>query len=292
MGSKKYRKHLCAFIDILGYKNLVETVDKSSNPMLFIKKLESLIQKGITSYIKFMNESPKKLCPDKSKEFNYEIFSDSIIITTSIEDDISEGDFTRKLICLCLILAEIQVESMQYGIIYRGGISIGNHYKSKNILFSKALVNAYLTESEEARYPRIVVDTIHNEDNYLTFPRVLETLLEAELLIKDDNCYFVDYVYRLKRYGYRYVEKHKKYIETNLVSNKETTKVLEKYIWLAEYHNYKMINSWKDYRININETVNPCFEGRTTRTSFVETYDEENNLEQRIKLVPGQVIKL
>lgn len=44
------------------------------------------------------------------------------------------------------------------GIYTRGGVSYGSFYSDDNIIFSSALVKAYILESKTAIYPRIVID--------------------------------------------------------------------------------------------------------------------------------------
>ena len=52
------------------------------------------------------------------------------------------------------------VDTKDQGFLCRGGISQVWHYSDDDIIFSKALIDAYLIESKQATHPIIMIDKI------------------------------------------------------------------------------------------------------------------------------------
>lgn len=113
-----------ALIDILGYKKLIANYGDN---IAFIFVLEKIFEN-------FMIDKYKKYFIDKEK-IDIEIISDSIIISLPIDE--------YSLLSMILGLAVVQYYLMLNGISIRGGISRGNFKKTKNHIFSNALINAY-----------------------------------------------------------------------------------------------------------------------------------------------------
>lgn len=309
MKNTGYTKHLCAFIDILGYKNLVNDSEKNNNSISIIKNLEEIIGNVITEYIE--HSSHGNMGP-----FDYEIFSDSIIITTPITLDYDDYNQSQvkydtyirylhdKLFELCLILSGIQMQSLHADIIFRGSISIGNHYRSSKIMFSKALVNAYTSETKNAIYPRIIIDTIYQNDA-LNSKEILESLLRMGIILKDNDCYFVDFIGRMLTFNtwspevteYTIMEL-KELIEKNLKlyeTNEDSKKVFNKYTWLAKYYNFKVKDI--DLKINIknSDSIVTNFQKAPQQHPGITIYDDDDNIEKVIdltKLKPNEEIRL
>ncbi|SHI36987.1 hypothetical protein [Clostridium intestinale] len=296
MDKKEYNKSLCAFIDILGYKDLIDKAEESSEPLIIINKIEEIIEVCIKEYLDSKNT-------EDVNKYSYEIFSDSIIITTQIEhDETSEGYeeyLYKEMYILCLIVAGIQVQSINYNIIFRGAISIGNHYRSKNLMFSKALVNAYKSESNKAIYPRIIIDTCYCNDKDLKSEKLLNSLIRSGLIFKDKDIYFVDYIGRINSLRYfgdfseRNLKKHKTFIENNMKDYYNQSEVLKKYVWLASYYNYKLRIDDKDLEINLDGYQKVELEEQIRFTSvFIVESDEGKRIIDPSKISPGTTIIL
>lgn len=261
MGSIEYSKNICAFIDILGYKNIVEEAEKDKeNPIKTIKKLENIIQECIKEQIERFGEM------DENIKFDYTIFSDCICIVTPIKYELSEDprftyskDYSddyinanqKRLYLIVLLLADIQMLALEHNIIFRGAITVGNHYSSENVMFSNALVKAYTAESKYAIYPRIILDNTHDND-FLNLYQVINAMVHNGLTVRDKDIVFIDYVGRINNmrmigpgFTERHLSYHKKFIEDNLTIYRDDKKVLKKYIWLAKYHNFKLLPQFK-----------------------------------------------
>ena len=88
---------------------------------------------------------------------HHKLFSDNLYASFSYESG-NPTSFADAFIT-CIIFARTYFENMlNNGIAVRGGISFGSDYSDETIIFSYALVKAYLLESKKAIYPRIVID--------------------------------------------------------------------------------------------------------------------------------------
>lgn len=249
---RAYKKHFVVFMDILGYKNLVIESDKKKKTALeMIDKLEHMIKKCINGAMKNMKKY-------SFFDIEYVLFSDSLCIFAPIDEyevgrrldkfnghsqKYVENNYMRLWI-LCKLIADIQLESLQFGIIYRGAISLGNHFHSKNIIFSKALIDAYLAESTKAIYPRIIILNTP-ENDILELVPVLYKYFDLRVAADDDYLY-VDYLgkivefYGLLGASCDYIKWHKNIIEKGIEDYLNTEKFLQKYAWMMNYHNNKL----------------------------------------------------
>ncbi|MCT4560862.1 MAG: hypothetical protein N4A41_05745 [Crocinitomicaceae bacterium] len=129
---------------------------------------------------------------DVLKNVRYKQFSDCISISSELNE---EKSFIENIFSFVTMTSLFQRRLLASKIFVRGGISIGKHYESRNIIFSKALINAYKIESTISTYPRIVLDnqiieTINETKNFSFFQRSGLN----ELLIKDwENSIFVNH---------------------------------------------------------------------------------------------------
>ena len=146
-GSKnKYlAERIVAFVDILGFKNMVDNSLKSQQSAENLHKaLERIYE------LKKHNERLNDI--ESLHEFGVEIstFSDSIIISYPI-------DFEGGLFFIIMELIHLQIDLVFYGILIRGGLSIGLLYHKENIVYGPAMNDAYYLESKCAIYPRIII---------------------------------------------------------------------------------------------------------------------------------------
>lgn len=233
-----YTKQVVSFIDILGFKNLIES--KTCEEMLEIHD----------AFYKFNKEEGGDL--SELTEFKMINFSDCIVRCRPPNNTVMDA----PPICLEILdLLNIQWQLIYcYGVLIRGAITIGDVYvdrtDEKATVFGKALNEAYDLESKKAKYPRIIIDT-----------NILKTLQEIDSYYKDivnthlkqdsDGYYFINYLncdsemYSAGRETYyiEFLEKHKKVCENLLKTGeqekdeKKRKKLEEKGNWLKEYHN-------------------------------------------------------
>ena len=237
MESINYQQKFVAFIDILGYKDLLYNSERDGKTLELITLLERLLKENIT-WKKFNY-------PD---EFKIKMFSDCISL--SVPHDIV------ALAGLLAHLATIQSELINNQILIRGAVTVGNHYESENLIFSKALIDAYEIESKKAIYPRIIIDEqivniIGNSDK--------NTFLRSLILKDYDNQLFLDYLFSYWNQGdcsegvQRILKVQRNLILTSRSKHKNEPVILQKLAWLSLYHNQTVKNIQKFDELVVNE---------------------------------------
>lgn len=148
MNEKIVKPNIVAFLDILGYKNLLESKYKNNENKL-LKIVNSVI---IQSYETVSNLSNKTVDTLENK-IHINTFSDNIVLNIEINEDFSVYDLLNYF----RIISEIsRIFTTNHNIFIRGGIELGNYYRDENFVFGSGLVKAYEAESK-AIYPRITV---------------------------------------------------------------------------------------------------------------------------------------
>lgn len=206
--------HFVAFLDILGFSNMVKS-DFESSPQnkTYLNKLFQIY--NYTSKI------------DKSNlDLNVMQFSDSIVLSVPYSDE-----FFSPFIS---VIAKYQYDLFCKGILCRGGIAYGKHFFQEGFLFSNGLIEAYKIESETAKHPRIVV----SNDLIQLIYKTGEIDDNVYLIKENDGLFFVDFV------GDRDIISSARNLESILNKNQDSNpSVKEKLRWLTEYFDYKISQS-------------------------------------------------
>ncbi len=132
----KYEEKLVAFLDVIGFKRIV-----NSNEISLLERYYTIIKNQLKDLQSIKNE------------IDSFIVSDSIILITGT----NISNFTSMLISIAKIQAILGTQN----IWLRGGISIGKLHFDKNspLIVGEGLINAYLLEEKLANVPRILIDT-------------------------------------------------------------------------------------------------------------------------------------
>lgn len=142
----KYEKSYVAFLDVLGFKQLVYSKKKAD-------------REKIELYLKTAHEALNKLkeIPSK-KNISSILISDSIILTVPFGDNKTEH--TNNLRQLCIAILSLQRKLSVKDIWVRGAVSYGDTYfdDRNNQIVGSAYIDAYLLEEKMAQYPRVILD--------------------------------------------------------------------------------------------------------------------------------------
>jgi hypothetical protein len=128
-----YENRVVAFIDILGFKNLVANGKVST-----ILDALGVIRKRL-KLIEDVRQSPLKASQ----------FSDSVILSAPNDDN----GLVHTIHFVSLLASELFLK----GIWCRGAIASGNMHHEGNMAFGQALIDAMEMENQVAIYPRILV---------------------------------------------------------------------------------------------------------------------------------------
>ncbi|WP_273150778.1 hypothetical protein [Methylophaga thiooxydans] len=243
-----YEKRIVAFIDILGFKALLdETVDKNG------KDNEKAIDSVVSAYeairdIWDLNKKPDYLDTKSSETKKVSIFSDCLVVSFEINQS-SEVFFTL------LEIKWLIMRLISRKILCRGAVSLGKFIHTDNYLFGPALVEAYTLESKAAMYPRVILDhTVIEaganndslEHSFNQQQQYVESLLEQD----SDGMFYIDYFFKAQselndpEYDFpEYIENLADVIRKGLMGSSHHSKadVRVKYSWMRERFN-KMVS--------------------------------------------------
>lgn len=129
----KYEDKIVAFIDVLGFSNLV--YNDQTGP------IEQYYEIILTDFHKAASKN----------ELKFLMISDSIVVHAPLDKS--------NFLTLSKVVNELQHRLILKGILIRGGISFGKLYVNEkdNIIVGSGLINAYNLE-QVAKYPRVIID--------------------------------------------------------------------------------------------------------------------------------------
>lgn len=225
---------VCA-IDILGFSQMIMDSCRDGYGSKLLKEINYLI-----------NKNKQCIIPNKYSEGKIKIFTDNMVVGYPVKDD-GEVELDEILDNV----SEYQFNLSLEGLFVRGGISIGDFYINDDIVFGPALLDAHNTESKLACYPRIVLDdkTVEKLQKHINYYDVAPQ--QNKILIDNDGRWFLNYLntifryytecnneYEFERIQLELLLRHKEKTEEMLSIHKENTRVWDKYVWIANYHNY------------------------------------------------------
>jgi hypothetical protein len=151
-----------------------------------------------------------------------------------------------------LDLLHAQIELVNLGVLIRAGLTVGDAYlpaSGDGPVFGPAMVRAYEIESQEAVYPRIVIDDdaleqhkldplLRSESNSLAEE---QKLLRQLLAVGDDGTRYINYLNAVGEFDdpsvhLSFLQTHAQLVRTGRIESVNRN-VRRKYEWLTVYHN-------------------------------------------------------
>lgn len=239
---------LVAFIDILGFRNLVTGMQADLMNYYFIRDLlkeTAILLSEITKPVS--NHNNEKISkPLDSLETT--IFSDSIVLSCPISETNPKSE-----IFFISFSQFLSARLLRNGISVRGGIARGWCYHKDNIVFGEGLIKAYDLESKVASFPRIVLD-----DEVVTRLENHKNDLNNFIKLDSDGFWFIDTIKLCIGHNPMpedvinvSLEDCRIYIQRELNDSKAKEPNIEKkYRWLAIQFNDTLDRMEKEYRID------------------------------------------
>lgn len=242
-----YEHRVVAFVDFLGFKNLIRQSAKDPNLLASIyNALDVTIDEAAHVYI-------QELGLDKTpNDFDDRLHTFSDFIVMSVRDDIHEiGLMVHFLHRKCRQLLSL-------GFACRGGVADGlllhqNPEKdgSGQKVFGPAFIDAYLLESEHANYPRIIFSNEVRKKIYAYIAgnkdAMLAKFLEVHVRRAEDGPAYLDIFadfsfdfdgfYSKSKDLSMEIEQIKKHLEKMLESSTDSPHIFKKNAYLARLFN-------------------------------------------------------
>lgn len=214
----KYVRSVVSYLDILGFRNLIDTKTAGEISRI-LRILAESVDPGIS----------------KSERIRATKFSDTVIRTAPATPD--------NLVFELRSILHAQLALIPEGILIRGAVTIGRVVQSWGRVYGPAVIKAYDLERVKDAPPRIVVDS----DIFAA----LKTNAEKEgvsseldyLLAKEGSMSYLDYLRVCERelnvpeqeYPI-FLEIHRDFIRQGLTNYASNASILQKFEWLSSYH--------------------------------------------------------
>lgn len=167
-GERKYEIRYCAFLDILGFTDLISNIGKGDIDFDVVRALLRTIHE------------PSKYGDAGTADFRATTISDAIALSSSFSES--------GLEVLVDTITRLVLGALEEGYFMRGGLCRGQLYHDNEMVFGEAFIKAFHIESKIARYPRIMVAKEvydHGVASNLT------SYFRTHLTQADDGPYFV-----------------------------------------------------------------------------------------------------
>lgn len=242
---------LVAFIDILGFKNRVESSEDVSSLRLVVKALE-VIQR------KFDFNSGDKITNELQEIVHKKVlaFSDSIVVAVGYDAEgyshLGSFDF---LLSEIVGIARAQAECVSQGIFLRGGIDEGLWYYQNDRMVSPALITAHELEGKVwapvIGLSQRLYDKFAQHQDRKTYAKDWEPFAsevrgfekEGKNAESREKYWFIDYM-RIYLHEFekptdqiRWLLEHAQAIKDGFESSPDDESIKDKYRWLSSYHN-------------------------------------------------------
>lgn len=266
----KYDKRLVAFIDILGFKEIIKQSETDSTKIELIYSVLKYLKNWETpeywdlKFVEIEESAQRKGVNnfDIRRKTNCTAFSDSIIISVQTDNDINEMTST-----LIVNLAYIGAVLLEQGILIRGAITIGELIHDDNgTVFGQGLIDSYQLENNYSKYPRVILSDkliaklnypINTKRNHYPYHQYVDRFLDGCVGFHQMIYYQVmeNWAEMTKEKLIDSLAKIRKVIIDGLDISFEKPEIFEKYNWLKEQYNKLIILSDFDFDSKTEENI-------------------------------------
>ena len=235
-----FENRFVAFLDILGWRSFTNRAAELNwlRNFLFlaITDLHATTKGRLTNVLNTGRTVQATLDAQVSQ------FSDTIVISANAtSDEHAAFGFLLEVGAVCR-------GCLFYGLLLRGGISIGPMYHRDSLAFGPALTEAYDLESKVARFPRVVLHP-NWYDHASDVPSLVDSDIQTYHVLRkaDDGLFFLDYLHPLVRPMHstlprrdtleQFLKPAYRLAMDGLRVFAKDSKTREKYVWLATYYN-------------------------------------------------------
>ena len=251
------KESFVAFIDILGFSEMINSDNGTGNNLKVIK---NAIEEA-TKILEDRKQMPNHPYAYWYEEFQVKSFSDCFCLSIPLQFNNGDKDYKQNFISFYLWIEVFCNTLLKNGFLCRGGITQGWHYVDDKIIFSKALVEAYLLESKKATHPLILIhqDLINNliekgfkGERYYDYMFVHDT--SGKSFLHPFNYSIVDALFfgsfnndfeKIIEGRNELVEFFQPIIKRN-IENLRGNSAVDKWHWIKEFSYYTLSGQYKD----------------------------------------------
>jgi hypothetical protein len=232
-GSPQLARCVLLFLDLLGVTEMATSPRAAQN----LVELEQAIRGVVRDFL------------DPASFWPAAMFSDAIVMASPVDPVVGEE---AAIAGLLMQASWLQLSLAERGFFARGSIAVGDFYLRDEFVFGAALVQAYRLEREQAIHPRVILSKdVHdaqrkNLEAYIA--RKGRQPLTTLLLSDRDGRAFLNYLELVLEEAtdpHPRLAKHRDALADNLKTNRDNSRVWDKYRWVSEYHNH-FCNEHKD----------------------------------------------
>lgn len=235
-----YTESYVAFLDILGFKKIIEKCNFDYIYKIFSEIKDAKENVLIAIYRACEEDDVSLVHYNESLEAaKINIMSDSIVISTPCK----YKESLSAIVDICWFIQYMLYE-LEEPVLLRGAIAKGDIYQNGEIMFGKGMVNAYLMQEYCSSYPRIIL-----QDELLVGKKDISFIWDkkSRYILADDGYYYIDCLYEYldlpdKTFRKQNQDKISNYIEKTINENSSNESIIKKMIWLKkEYERCRIL---------------------------------------------------
>jgi hypothetical protein len=159
-----YSDRYVAFVDLLGFSSIVRQSEHDQTSKRFDALVGALTEIG--SHHPSLNASD---------DFQFQSFSDSVVM--------SSAPTPTGLVQILSSISDLAIRLLKTSLLIRGAIAKGKLYHKQPVIFGPALLDAYSSEVNIAKFPRIVI----SREVYEDFQKIAGGMKLPQVLLAEDG---------------------------------------------------------------------------------------------------------
>jgi hypothetical protein len=191
--TKGYEARYCAFVDILGFGELIERLRRGEREHLRVKSLLEQVHSPVRAKRREL----------RAPDMKAQSISDAVAISTALTGD--------GLVQLLFSLEQLTIDLLFEGYFLRGAVVKGKLYHDDKMVFGEALVDAINLEREVVKFPRVMIHSAVVGDAFRD--EIWRDDLKRRISRADDGPYFLHALYDMVERVESEREKHGQDIE-------------------------------------------------------------------------------
>jgi len=177
-----YEERYCAFVDILGFSELVAEIKSGRSSADSVRDLLRVVHDHEDkTYVKYFD----------GNDFRATSISDAVCL--------SAKPTPAGLFNIFVALIRLTLRLLKLGYFVRGALVKGSLYHDNKAVFGDAFINAYRLESEVVRYPRIMLTAgIVADIESFSSDKQFSEFIQGRIAEADDGPRYIDALYQIR----------------------------------------------------------------------------------------------